>query len=206
MKQKYYLGKIWSWRIGFCLAIAAILGILVLVTAAGNCYLISGNAYDYFTGQPINNGTVTAIVKETGENVSTSFSGGSYSFCLYSKIDASKNSFTVGLIVNSTDHKVGWNTLVIGGGPLTPQNQTCSVRQIHFAGGAISASGPISQGTVGVSVDTEKGLTTNSTSFTNGIWDIYISPCLVSGGLYTFYFNLAGDGKSTTLVIQQVAR
>ncbi len=171
------------------------------------CYAISGKAYDYFTGLLINNGTAIATVKENGKTMSSNVTNGTYSLCIYTGISASKNSFTVGVVVNSTDGKSGWNTFVIGSGPFASQTQACSVRQLHFTGNAISTSGAISQGAVGATVNTEKGIFTNSTSFANGFWDIYISPCLISGGLYTFNFALSSsDGKSSTLSLQQVAR
>ncbi len=169
------------------------------------CYVIEGSPLDYFTGLSIDSGTVTAIVKETGEKTSISFTGGSYSFCLFTKVNLKRLSATVGVIINTTDSKVGWNSIVVGGGPLAEQTQQCSVRQLRFAGKAITTSGAIGQGAVSVRVDTEAGFSTNSTSFTNGSWEIRVSPCLMSGGLYTFNFAISGEGRTSFLNIRQVA-
>jgi hypothetical protein len=167
---------------------------------------IEGRASDYFTGLPISNGTVTAIVKENGDRgfTTTNFDG-SFNFCFYTSINPNKNSFTVGLIANSTDGKIGWNSFILGKGPRVEQTQVCSFRQIHFSGKAISPYGIIDKGNVLVKVNSEKGIFTNSTNFTNGIWDIYISPCLISGGLYTFDFIISSEDKISTLTIQQIA-
>src|SRR3989344_5576603 len=106
----------------------------------GFCQTISGKALDYFTGLPISSGTATAIIKENGDRKTVAFSNGQYNFTFCSYIDTSRNSITIGIVVNSTD-KVGWSSTVIGGGPFTKQIQQCSTRQLRFAGNAIVTTG-----------------------------------------------------------------
>jgi hypothetical protein len=171
-----------------------------------NIYKIYGNAFDSTTGTSITSGTAIAIIKETGERGQGIITNNMYSIILVTDIDINKTKFTLGVIL-SDGIKKGYNQVIIGNGPFTTQVQLCSSNQMHFSGTATDADtgAVISNGTVSVNVK-EVNTYTNSTTFSNSNWDIYISPCLISGGLYTFNFIVrSSDGKQSNLFINQIA-
>jgi hypothetical protein len=175
----------------------------------GITYTIKGIALDSSTGEKILSGTATAIIKETGDRNSGTITDGSYTINLRTHLNTSINKFTVGIILNSTDGRIGYNYMTMGYGPFAEQTQTCSVNQWHFKGKAIDSSTGtvIDQGTVQVTVVNEAAkVYTNTTTFSAGSWDIYISPCLISGGLYTFQFTISSGEKTINMFINQVAK
>jgi hypothetical protein len=173
-------------------------------TVSASC-IIKGNAYYVDTGQPISSGTITYIIKETGDTDYVSFTNGYFElYCAFADVPASR--ITVGIIVNSSDNKLGYVQLVTGGGPFKAQTQECSTKQWYFNGTAadISTGMYISQGNVSVSV---MGTTyTNTTFFSNGKWSIQLSPCLISGQLYTFQIAISGENKLSVAFVNQVAK
>lgn len=170
-------------------------------------YLAKGVVLDYETGLPVSGGVVTGIIKETGETSHSSIStDGSFILRFNTTVDTNKNKFTLSLVINSSDNKMGYAELVAGGGPFTASMQSCSIKLWHFTGRAIDpdTGNYVSSGTVTISV---LGTTyTNSTSFSNGIWDIYISPCLVPGESYTFKFIVSYGDKSSSSFVEQIAK
>ena len=171
-------------------------------------YMIKGIALYYDTGLPIQNGVIKGIIKETGESSYASISSdGSFILKFNSTVNASKNKFTLGLIVNSSDNKMGYTQLIAGGGNFVSSTQTCSIKQWHFTGKAVDSSGAlISSGNVMISVQSELQTYTNSTSFNNGSWDIYISPCLIPGALYTFQITILSGDKTSSIYLMQIAK
>ncbi|MDI6798497.1 MAG: hypothetical protein QMD12_00660 [Candidatus Aenigmarchaeota archaeon] len=171
----------------------------------GNTCKIKGKALHTDSGALVSAGTITFIVKETGDRNSTTFTNGY--FDLYCPpIDVSRNRFTIGIVVNSSNGKMGYNQLIVGTGSYAPQTQACSARQWHFRGYAVDSEtgNLISQGNVTVGI---KGKSeTNKTGFSNGVWDIYFSPCLISGELYTFQFTITSENKKSYLFLNQVAK
>ncbi|TAL47275.1 hypothetical protein EPN87_03350 [archaeon] len=173
-------------------------------TTIGEQYTFIGTALDSVTGNVIQSGNVTAIIREAGDSTTTTFTGGVYNISVNTYLIANQTKFHTGIIVTGTG-KTGYNYLTVGNGPLAAQAASCTSKQWHFTGTALDHAGQqISQGNVGVSVQGVTG--SNSTSFSNGAWDIYFSPCLVSGGLYTFQFTISGDGKTGFLSSAQVAK
>lgn len=159
-------------------------------------YTLTGNAYYYDTGLPITTGIVTAIIKETGEKGTATINNGAFTLKINSTKNFTTDSFTLSLIINSTDNRRGYAQLVVGAGRLATITQ-CSVKQIQFSGIAIdSVSGnSIQQGFVTVSA---QGLPdVNSTSFTNGAWNIYYRSCFVLGQIYTFNILIYGNNNQT---------
>lgn len=170
-------------------------------------YTVSGIAYYADTGLPITNGTITGIIEETGETAYATIVNGYFVLKSNTTLNATESRFTLGLIVNSSDNKIGYVELVPNIGAFPGTRQACSTKQWHFSGTTIDNSGNlINSGTVMVSVNSEVQTYINSTSFSNGSWDIYISPCLISGNLYTFQISVSSGGNISTLLINQVAK
>lgn len=170
-------------------------------------YSIRGVALYYDTGLPIDNGVITGIIKETGEIGYATISDGSFLLKFNSTTNATRNRFTLSLIINSSDNKMGYVQLIAGGGEFTSSVQTCSIKNWEFTGVAVDTSGaPISSGNLTVSVESELQTYTTSTIFSNGAFDITFSPCLISGNLYTFNFKISSGGKASTLSLNQIAK
>jgi len=171
-------------------------------------YSVRGVALYYDTGLPIDSGVITGIIKETGEVGYASISpDGSFLLKFNSTANATQNKFTLGLIINSSDNKMGYVQLIAGGGEYMSNVQTCSVKQWQFTGIAVGTSGaPINSGNLTVSVEGELQTYTSSTTFNNGILDISFSPCLISGNLYTFVFKIVSGDKFSTLSLNQIAK
>lgn len=167
-------------------------------------YNINGVAIDSLTGAIIQSGTATATIQETGESGTITFANGNYTISLGSSLLANQTTFHVGLIITGTG-KTGYDYLTIGNGPPATQTATCTTKQYHFTGNAFDQSGNlISSGIISISVEGVPG--TNSTTFSSGVWDIYISPCLISGGMYNFQFALSGSGNTALFSRQVVAK
>lgn len=170
-------------------------------------YTIKGVALYYDTGLPIPSGVITGIVKETGERGHASIADGVFLLKFNSTANATQNKFTLSLIINSTDSKMGYIQLIAGGGEFKSSVQTCSIKQWQFSGIAVDTSGsPISSGNLTVSVEGELQTYSNSTTFAGGVLDISFSPCLISGNLYTFNFKISSGGKASSLSINQIAK
>jgi hypothetical protein len=173
-------------------------------TVSANCVL-KGNAFYVDTGNQIASGTVTYIIKETGDTDYVSFTNGYFELpCAFPDVPGKR--VTVGIIVNSSDNKLGYVQLVAGGGSSTAQTQECSTKQWYFNGTATDASTgkQISQGNVSVSVMGTRYI--NTTYFLNGAWSINLSPCLISGQVYTFQFAISGENKLSVAFVNQVAK
>ena len=174
--------------------------------AGAYSYDIRGSAYDSSTGTSIQSGSVTGIIKETGERFTGLITNGAYTLTIPTNVNLNQTRFTVGIILTGGG-KQGYNQIIVGTGPFYPQTQKCSTNQLHFKGSAIDASSGtvIDSGTMTINVKEVKTYT-NSTTVSNGVWDIYISPCLISGGLYTFNVLVASsDGRQSNLFVNQVA-
>jgi len=169
-------------------------------------YSLKGYALDFTTGLRISSGTVTAMVRETGESNSNSFTNGYWTVDLQSHLDYAKNRFNVGIFVSSQDKKAGYYQVRLGSGDFASQSQACSRKQWHFRGRAIdSETGQfISSGRITVSVMNYKE--TNTTAFSNGEWDIYFSPCLISGEIYTFQFVVESGNRRSYKFLNQIAK
>lgn len=169
-------------------------------------YDIQGFAYDSSTGLSISSGTVTAIIKENGDRNTTTITNGVYNANISTTLNFNQTKFTIGLIFTG-EGKKGYSQIVIGNGAFVQQTQKCSTNQLHFTGIATDTSSgtTLVSGTVTTSV--KDAITyTNSTAFSSGTWDIYLSPCLISGGLYTFNFIIRStDGRQSNLFVNQVA-
>jgi hypothetical protein len=171
-------------------------------------YSIRGVALYYDTGLPIESGVITGIIKETGETGYASISAdGSFLLKFNSTANANQNKFTLSLVINSSDNKMGYVQLIAGGGQYMNNVQNCSIKPWHFTGIAVDTSGaPINSGNLTVSVEGELQTYTSSTVFNDGTLDITFSPCLISGNLYTFVFKIVSGGKSSTLSLNQIAK
>jgi hypothetical protein len=175
------------------------------VSGGGYLYNLRGYAYDYSTGYSLSSATATLIVRETGDRNTGSVTNGFYNLSLGTCLNSNQTKFTVGLIF-SNGVKKGFSQIVLGNGPFTTQTQQCSIQRLHFSGVAVDANSgiPVSSGTISVSVK-DINTYTNSTTFSNGNWDIYIWPCLVSGGMYQFNFIIASsDGRQSNLLLNQI--
>lgn len=171
-------------------------------------YTVQGIVLSYSTGLPIPSGTITGIIRETGERAYSSISGdGLFLLKFNTTVNSTVNKFTLSLIINGSDNRMGYVQLVAGSGEFVSGVQICSVKEWHFTGRAIDNSGvSISSGNVMISVQSEAETFTNSTTFSNGIWDIYISPCLISGNLYTFQVTISSGDQISSLAINQIAK
>lgn len=170
-------------------------------------YSIMGVALYYDTGLPIESGVITGIIKETGEVGYATIADGLFLLKFNSTVNTTRNKFTVSLIINSSDNKMGYVQLVAGGGEFMSSVQTCSIKNWEFSGVAVDTSGAsINSGNLTVSVEGELQTYTNSTTFSNGVLDISLSPCLISGNLYTFNFKISSGGKTSDLSINQIAK
>ncbi len=165
-------------------------------------YTIKGYALDFFSGNPITSGNAKAIIKESGENTLTSISDGYFEISLYTSLDYLQSSFTIGIFTN-TSNKTGYSQLVVGFGSQAQQTQACSTEKYYFRGIAVDEKGkPIESGKIKVGVEAY----TNSTQFSNGIWEIEISPCLIPGEVYNFKFLIEGSGKKGFFSLNQLAK
>jgi len=171
-------------------------------------YSVRGVALHYDTGLPIDSGVVTGIIKETGEVGYASISpDGSFLLKFNSTINATQNKFTLSLITNSSDNKMGYVQIIAGGGQYMGSVQNCSMRQWRFTGVAVDTSGaPINSGNLTVSVKGELQTYTSSTTFNNGVLDITFSPCLIPGNIYTFVFRIVSGDKSSIISLNQIAK
>jgi hypothetical protein len=173
-------------------------------TVSANC-MLKGNAFYVDTGNQIASGTVTYIIKETGDTDFVSFTNGYFELpCTFPNVPGKR--VTVGIIVSSSDNKLGYVQLIAGGGSSTAQTQECSTKQWYFNGTAadIATGRQISQGNVSVSVMGTRYI--NTTYFSNGVWSINLSPCLISGQVYTFQFAISGENKLSVTFVNQVAK
>ena len=175
------------------------------VAVITNCN-ITGYSLYYNNGTLTKDATITSIVKETGDRRYSDFSNGYFNLGCYSPINHSTNKFTMGIIINSSDEKISYNQLIIGSGGFATQTQKCSTKRWHFQGQAIdsSSSSYIAQGNITAGIDGISG--TNTTWFSNGIWDIYYSPCLISGEIYTFKFIITSGDRRSYMFLNQVAK
>ncbi len=174
----------------------------------GVTYVINGKAFDSLTGATIQSGNVTAIVKETGDGVNATFSNGTYSVNLRTSLLTNETSFNVGIIV-SGGGKSGYSEVYFGGGSLTSLTQSCATKLWHFNGTAIDpmTGAQIIVGNVGVNVKNSVGnIFSNSTTFSNGVWDIYLMPCLVPGYVSTFEFVVSNNTRVGYFSVRQVAK
>lgn len=169
-------------------------------------YKIKGYALYFNNGSFVPSGTITAIIKETGEKNFSNFVGGYWEVNLTSTLNNSQNKFSIGLIINTSDEKRGYNKLTVGVGSFATQTQKCSTKRWHFQGYAVDSSSGnyINQGNITVGIDGISG--TNTTGFSNGMWDIYYSPCLISGKIYTFKFIITSEDKRNYMFLNQVAK
>lgn len=179
----------------------------LLFRTLGINYNIAGSAFDSISGAPMTSGTVTAIVKETGDRGTGTITNGQYSASFATSLNSNQTKFTVGIILNGTG-KVGYGQLSLGNGPQAQQIAACSSNLLHFGGTAVDLSGTlISSGNITAIVKSELNTYSNSTSFSNGVWDIYITPCLISGGLYPFNFIItSSDGRVSNVFLNQIAK
>ncbi|MBI4009931.1 MAG: hypothetical protein HY361_01925 [Candidatus Aenigmarchaeota archaeon] len=178
--------------------------IAVVYAQSTGTFVITGKVLDSTTGNPIASGNVTAIVKENGNRNTSEIVAGSYSVNLTSNLTDKKIS--IGIITNSTDGKIGYSSLVANLGGQATQDQKCSARRWRFNGTAVdSKSGTvISSGTVSISAkETDES---NSTTFSNGAWDIYFSPCLISGDINTFQIKILDGSKVGEMFLRLVAK
>lgn len=169
---------------------------------------IQGFAFNSLTGNPISSGVANATIKQTGELGNGTVTNGFFNFNITTSLNATNQSqFFVGLSA-SDGNRSAYDFLTLGGSALITQNKFCSVKFWHFAGTALDLSGAlISSGTISSNVRSETNSTTNSTNFSNGLWDIYITPCLISGGLYTFNFIITTSNNQTAnLYLNRVAK
>lgn len=173
----------------------------------GLTYKIEGIAQNFNTGEIIQSGTAIAIIKETGDRNTGNIDNGRYSIDLWTYLNSSKTKFTVGIVLNSSEGVTGWNSIIVGNGPFAPKTQKCSTRKWRFGGLAMDliTGNLIEKGTVTVRVSTEIESFSNSSSFVNGEWEVFIYPCLISGELYTFKITITSGGRSSVYFINQVA-
>jgi hypothetical protein len=174
-----------------------------LCCVIGGVYKVTGTVFNPMTGEPLREGRVMAILKETGEvdliNISDT---GNFTAEFPMSVDANQNKFTLAIFANSTEGEIGYSQVLLGSGGTVQQRQTCSVKTWRFRGKAFAESGElIPSGRVTITVS---GLS-NSTTFSNGVWDIAISPCLISGEVYTFSI-IVSNGFESRLQIKQVAK
>jgi hypothetical protein len=179
---------------------------IITTTVGGYIYSVKGNAYDASSGSPVSSATGTAIIKQSGEKNIGTVTNGAYLITLSTCLNSNQTKFDIGLIF-STGVKKGFSQITIGNGPFATQAQQCSTNQLHFSGTAIdvSSGNVINSGTINVNA---KGTISysNTTTFSNGSWDIYISPCLVSGASYQFNFIItSSDGRQSNLILNQIA-
>jgi hypothetical protein len=172
-----------------------------------NPYMIKGVVLDYETGQPVQSGIITGIIKETGEIGTASIADGYFMLKFNSTTNVTTKKFTLSLIISTSENKMGYVQLIAGGGEFVSTVQNCSIKQWQFSGTAVDITGaPITSGNLTVSVNGELQTYTNSTIFNNGVLDIGISPCLISGNLYTFNFKISSGDRASSLSINQVAK
>jgi hypothetical protein len=170
-------------------------------------YEIIGMAFYYDTGLPIESGKITGIIKETGETSNATIANGQFNLKFNTTADPNVNKFTLGLIVNASGTSMGYTQIIVGSGSFVTSVTTCSIKQWHFSGRAVDDSGlPLSSGNVQLSVQGETQIYTNSTSFSNGLWDVYISPCLIAGNIYTFQITVTSGGETSNSFIMQLAK
>ena len=160
-----------------------LLAILIFFLSSDPTYKISGKALDFFTGKEIE-GNVTAIIVETGEKNITSLKG-NFEIILSSLLNHFDNKFSLTIIANSSD-KIGFSQLEIGYGNKAPQQAECEVKKYYFKGLALSENGSALSGKITVFVKDRE----NSTSFSNGVWEIEVYPCLIPGEIANFKFFL----------------
>ena len=174
-----------------------------LCCVIGSIYKISGTVFNPLTGEPLTEGKVMAIIKETGETDLVNISAtGNFTAEFGASVDADYNKFTLAIFANSTAGEIGYSQVLLGSGETLPQTQTCTVKTWRFRGKAFSDSGElIPAGRVTITVNDVR----NSTTFSNGVWDIAISPCLIPGEIYTFSI-LVSNGVEGRLQMKLVAK
>ncbi len=154
-------------------------------------------------GSLVTSGGIKYVIKETGLTNSSSISGGS--FTLDCNITSLQNKNSIGLVANTSDEKIGYSGSIVGPAGFASQTQVCTTKQWHFNGLAIDpASGLALNGNILVGIDDIS--VANSTKFTNGAWDIYYSPCLISGNIYTFRFSVNVGNNTDYAFMRLVAK
>ncbi len=164
---------------------------------AGINYTVSGNVFDSITGNPISGGTVTLIIKESGDSGSGTINNGVFTGQIQSYLDANSSSLTLGLISNGGG-KIGYAQFILGSGPFANQIAACKLKTFQLQGYAIDpTSGQVLQsGTVTGFLTNETTTITNTTSFTSGQWSISLTACMFLGGMYPIDLILNAAGKT----------
>lgn len=179
----------------------------VFFTVTGDTIVITGSSLYSSTGTRISSGTITGTILETGDSNSTSVGGQDWSLAISSLRSLDDSVSNVGLRVTDSSGKSGYYAVRVGSGEVSPASDECSANTFRFTGTVANAFTGSSSGSGTVGIDVEGTAYTNSTSYSNGLWDVGVSGCLVTGRVYTFNVKLRGDDGSSGLVnIRQVAK
>lgn len=166
--------------------------------------IITGRSLYLATGSGISSGNVTATILETGESNSTRITSANWDISLTSPT-AFRERATIVIFINDTAGKSGYYTLFAGeGGSPTPPT-ACTNKAWRFSGTVMdsSTSSLSTSGTVRVII--ENTAYSNSTSYSNGIWDVRVTPCLVRGSTFNANIQLIDSGgKRGSLTVRQV--
>ena len=147
--------------------------------------IIHGNALYYYTGEKVN-GEITFIPLESSYSLTSPVYDGIWT--LYVHTDLSNVSYFT-LVVDDNEKK-GYSEVKIANP--TVSTPSCSPKSIQLSGYSIDANDgtPVSSGTVKATI-LETGYTTFST-FSRS-WGIALTPCLVSGKVYTIQITITDD-------------
>lgn len=167
-------------------------------------YDIVGLALDRYTGLPISSGIVRGIVRETGDSNSTSINAdGTWRLMLESSEEIEDKTANIGIRVSGsgqTGDVLGSHVLLVRSDEGFTGVFPCTQQTWRFSGIAVDpSSGELSvAGNVQVNIRGEQF--SNTTSFSGGVWEIYATPCLVSGDVYTFDLSMSDSSGNTGLI------
>jgi hypothetical protein len=180
---------------------------LVYFTVNYDTVIITGRSLYLATGSSVNSGRVTATILETGESNSSAISGTDWDVTLTSPtaFGSGTRRATIAIFVNESSGKSGYYKMIVGTGGFAAPPTTCTNKVWRFSGtvvdpfvGSLTSSGT-------VRIDIAGTAYSNSTSYSNGVWDVYVTPCLVRGK--TFDANILlidSDGKTSRATVRQV--
>lgn len=178
----------------------------VFFTVDYDTITITGESLYISTGARISSGTVTATILQTGTTNSTSISNGQWEISLTSPTAFQGRRSTIGIFVNDSSGKSGYYTMTVGSGSVLPPSTSCEDRLYRFSGTAVDPSVGTLSSSGTVRVDISGTQYSNSTSYSSGVWDIYVNACLPSGSFFNADVLVTDSGgKSARMFVRNVA-
>lgn len=178
----------------------------VYFTVNYDTLVITGSSFYLATGVRVSSGTVTATILETGSTNSTTVSNGRWDVSLTSPTAFQDRRATIGIFVNESSGRSGYYTLVLGTGQAAAADTACTDRAYRFSGTAVDPSVGSLSSSGTVRVDVVGTAYSNSTSYSGGSWEVYVTLCIVKGEPFDADILVTDSGgQRARVLVRQVA-